>query len=104
MKDQTTAHTEILPVLLYDPHRAKLTAVAPALSESRPSMWDCLSKEEILAVFERVWSYNLAPRIRTCVQEQSLATLYREFEDEDRELAEAGIGEYRQVLDDADRI
>jgi len=103
MKDQTTAHTEILPALLYDPHRAKLTAVTPVLSEPGPSMWDCLSKEEILAVFERVWSHNLAPRLRTCVQEQGLTTLYREFEDEDRELAEAGIGEYRLLLDDADR-
>jgi len=66
-------------------------------------MWDCLSKEEILAVFQRVWSHDLAPRLHTCLQERDLAALYQEFEDEDRELAEAGLGEYRLLLDDVDR-
>ena len=103
MRAQTSAHTEIFPPLLYEPHRVALTAVAPVFSEPGPSMWDCLSKEEILAVFERAWSHDLASRLRTCLQEQGLAALYREFEDQVRELAEAGLGEYRALLDDADR-
>lgn len=103
MRVQTSAHTEILPALRYEPHRIALTAVAPALAEPGRSLWDCLSKEEVLAVFERAWSHDLAPRLRTYLQEQGLAALYQEFEDEDRELAEAGLGEYRLLLDDADR-
>lgn len=103
MKIQTSAPTEIFPALLYEPHRIALTVAAPALTEPGPSLWNWLSKEEILAVFERAWSHDLAPRLRTCLKEQGVATLYQEFEDEDRELAEAGLGEYRLLLDDADR-
>jgi hypothetical protein len=103
MRIQTSAHTEILPALLYEPHRLALTVAAPTLTEPGPSPWDSLSKEEIRTVFERVWSHDLALRLRTCLQEQGLAALYREFEDEDRELAESGLGEYRLLLDDADR-
>ena len=103
MRAQTSAHTEFPPTILYEPHRTALTVVAPVLSEPGPSMWDCLSREEILAVFEKVWSQNLASRLRTCLQEQGLATMYGEFEDEDRHLSDAGLGEYRLLLDDADR-
>jgi hypothetical protein len=103
MRVQTSAYTEILPALLYEPHRLAHTAAAPAIIEPWPSLWDCLSKEEILAIFERAWSRGLAQQLGTFLQEQGLAALYREFEDEDRELAEAGLGEYRLLLDDADR-
>lgn len=103
MTVQTSARTEILPVLMYEPYRLALTAAAPALAEPGYSLWDCLSKEQVLAIFERAWSRGLAQQLGTFLQEQGLAALYQEFEDEDRELAEAGLGEYRLLLDDADR-
>ena len=103
MRIQTSADTGNLPELVYEPHRLAYTAFAPAIAEPGPSLWDWLSKEELAAVFERVWRGDLAPRLRACLQEESFAALYREFEDEDRALAEAGLGEYRLLLDDADR-
>jgi len=104
MRVQTSAHTEIVPALLftYEPHRLVHTAAAAAVIEPGPSLWDFLSKEEILGVLE-AWSRRVGQQLRTWNQEQGLAGLYREFGDEDRDLAEAGLGEYRLLLDDADR-
>lgn len=102
MRVQTSAHTEILPALLYEPHRVALTAATHAHSEPGPSLWDYLSKEEIRAVLEP-WSRDLTQQLRTFLQEQGLLSLYQEFEDEDRELAEAGLREYRLLLDNTDR-
>jgi len=37
-------------------------------------------------------------RLRTSLGETRLKSLYGEFEEEDRELAEAGVGDYAQAL------
>jgi hypothetical protein len=102
MRIHTSAYTVIHPPLRSEPHRIACT-VGQMVMEPYPFMWNWrLSKAEILAVIEQC-SRDLAHKVNIGIQEQSSAALYREFESEDRDLAEAGLAEYRLLLDDADR-
>lgn len=55
-----------------------------------------LGEEELQSVAEYVSFLKF--RARTALDESRLAALYREFEEEDRELAQAGIPDYSSGL------
>ncbi len=57
---------------------------------------ETLGESELRAVAEYVSFLKF--RARTSVDEARLTSLYREFEEEDRELAEAGMNDYAAAL------
>ena len=57
---------------------------------------ETLGEKELQAVAEYVSFLKF--RSRTSLSENRMAALYKEFEEEDRELAEAGIGDYNSGL------
>lgn len=59
-----------------------------------------LGETELQSVAEYVSFLKF--RSRTSLDEARLASLYREFEQEDRELAEAGINDYALALSQED--
>ncbi len=57
---------------------------------------ETLEESELRAVAEYVSFLKF--RARTSLDEERLTSLYREFEGEDRELAEAGVADYAAAL------
>lgn len=57
---------------------------------------DTLGEKELQAVAEYVCFLKL--RSRGSLDEAHLVSLYNEFEQEDRELAESGVADYAQAL------
>ena len=57
---------------------------------------ETLEESELRAVAEYVSFLKF--RARTSLDEERLTALYREFEGEDRELAEAGVADYAAAL------
>ncbi len=57
---------------------------------------ESLEESELRAVAEYVSFLKF--RARTSLDEERLTSLYREFEREDRELAEAGVADYAAAL------
>ncbi len=57
---------------------------------------ETLEESELRAVAEYVSFLKF--RARTSLDEERLTSLYREFEGEDRELAEAGVADYAEAL------
>ncbi len=61
---------------------------------------ETLGENELHAVAEYVSFLKF--RSRTSIDESRLASLYGEFEQDDRELAEAGMNDYRLALSQED--
>jgi hypothetical protein len=59
-----------------------------------------LDLEQLKQVFEFIAFLKFRARLVTnlAVDESNLATLYREFAEEDRQLAELGMSEYAELL------
>ena len=59
-----------------------------------------LDREQLKQVFEFIAFLKFRARLVTnlAVDESNLATLYSEFAEEDRQLAELGISEYAELL------
>ena len=47
--------------------------------------------------------YVEGERLKRALQEPALAQLYEQLQEEDLQLADQGMAEYRQLLDEADR-
>ena len=61
---------------------------------------EALGESDLQAVAEFVSFLKF--RSRTTLSDSSLASLYQEFDKEDRELAEEGMQDYRQTLSQED--
>src|ERR1700680_1655969 len=104
----TSARMEVAPdILFYAPHRFQKTGVSspsgllrwdwqrnffqPSAPQAPPVSFG-LSEKELFVVLDGVCRV-IAARIST-LHGGALAAMYREFEADDRELAESGLAEY----------
>lgn len=84
-----------------------MTTVVLNLDDELDAAVEALSTEQgcdkAILLTDIVRRYVQNERLRQELRDPELAKLYQELEAEDRALAEQGMGDYKRMLDEADR-